>query len=943
MPTITATEQSAAGSYIDFGDPAAVRDIGAQTVLVYARPTAAGEGGLGYLISKATTAGTSWSPRMIAQDGSTTKRWTFGSSSSGSNLNPGADARAGSLVYGDWQHAAATWDGGLSGSGVTLYEGLGDLEVSPKYGSYSGSGSINSNAGGVLTLLNRHNRGRAFVGAVAYIAWWNRVLTLSELLVAQAEGPLSVPVGLILCWANGQDYGPHALTPTARTVFVAGALPPNTDLGGGGVELEGDATATVSASAGLANTPADLSGDASASVHATGTLAEQTTVVITDLDAGNGDPSAVVVTDADAQTPTVQLSHRVAAQGDGGWRHFLFAVEGVEGKTPVFRWGAAGHKFGSSGFTSAWAPVYTTDFITWTKASARTIDATWITWSFDDPLPAGTVYVASHPLGQLAHATAFAAHLLTAHAAVASPGAAANAAGVYATSPAETDDLGRAIGGNEQYAIRLQWGGVTTDGHPKRKLVMLAGIHAAGEAHAWVGFVAAVQWMLSDASPEAAAWRANWDVYLYFGLTPNGWKGGDARRNFRSTKDPNRDFRLTGLSTLQEITDLRAAVEADAGSAQVLFSWHGNCNTAARRTVYVMPPDDQAGTRRPIMQAFMDLAASKVGGVFNQVVLTDTTTDMWWGFAKLGAAISLPVELQALGESSQAEAEFVGRAWLETLQALDAAEAFAPAALEGGATGSGSAAGTLSTEIRIAAAALVSASATGSLSTAINLAGSAASATLAAGTLTTQIRLAAAAVAGGQAVGELSGAISLQGAAVTATLASGELTAQIRLDGAALAAAGATGDITTLIVLQGAAVASVLASAALTTAPNGLAGDATAGATAAGALTTAIQMVGGAQVSVIASGAVGTTVSLAGAAVAVVTATGDLVIALELSAAAVAAAVAGADLTTAITLRADAVAGAQAGGVLSGFVYVASQRRTYMARRRVRKAIAGIT
>jgi hypothetical protein len=284
------------------------------------------------------------------------------------------------------------------------------------------------------------------------------------------------------------------------------------------------------------------------------------------------------------------------------------------------------------------------------------------------------------------------------------------------------------------------------------------------------------------------------------------------------------------------------------------------------------------------------------------------------------------------------------------------------AVLEGSATAAASASGAITTAIQLAGAAILSAASTGSLSTAV--------------------QLAAQALAGGQALGDLSTAITLQGAVATATLASGDLSAQIRLDGAALAAAiasagltasillaaaaqggaqaagslstgeglegvatgaaQATGSLTTLIVLSGAAVAALLASGDLSTTPSGLVGAATAGAQASGAITTAIPLAGGAQVSVIATGDAATGVTLAGAAVAVVAATGDLVIALELSAQALASAIAGADLTTAVVMRADAVVGAQAGGTLAGVVYIASTRRTYVAPRRVRRAIAGM-
>jgi hypothetical protein len=534
----------------------------------------------------------------------------------------------------------------------------------------------------------------------------------------------------------------------------------------------------------------------------------------------------------------------------------------------------------------------------------------------------------SAPMAPNSHAAQVAAWLLANFSEVASPAASANTSGVYNVTAAESNSFGRACGGNNQYAISLSWNEPTTDGGPKRKLVMMAGIHAAGEHKSWIGFLAALQWMLLDESSEAQAFRANWDVWLYFNVTPNGVVAGDTRTNPSRSTDPNRDFSISGTSALAEINALRAAIVSDTGgSADAVIGWHGADARSTRFNLFLVPDDYAAGTRSSAIQEFMD-AGTTIFGVAPSLIKSDAGgTHAKWGAAVLGAKISLAAEMQGKGDNTLEEAQFIGQSWVKTLQAVDAAgEFWSPtgAAFSGAAQASALASGLLgASEVPLAGAAILTGTAAGSL--------------------TTAVQMAAQALAGGQAVGDLSTAIQLGGAAVSAVVSAGELTAQIRLDGAALAAALAsgalsTGDglegaatgsalasggITTLIVLRGAAVGAALAAAELSTAPSGLAGDATAGAAAAGALTTAIPLLGGAQVSVIAAGAVHTTVSLAGAAVAVVAVSGDLVVALELSADAVAAAVAGADLTTQIVMRADAVVGAQASGALGGIALLA--------------------
>ena len=942
MPTITTTELGAAGRYVDFGDPASLRDLGAQTILAYCRPTAAGEGNLGYLISK-QVGSTSWKPRLIGSAGSAC--WVLGGASGG-GLNPDAETTSGSLVFGEWVHLAATYDGGLLASGMRFFIGQNGATITEHTGrsnTYDGTGSVDSNAGGICTLLNRHNRGRAFVGDVAYVAYWNRILSLGELVTAQANGPLSVPSGLVLCWANQQDYGPNSLAPTGRSTFVAGAVPPNTALGGGAAAaLAGDAVVSVQGSGALPTTHA-LAGDATAAVQAAGAFAEQTTLLITDVDAGNANPATSEVTDAGTATPTIEVQRRTGADGDGGWRHFLFAVEGVEGKVPVFRWAKASHRFGG-GFTGAWAPVYTTDWITWTKAASRTIGATWIEWGFADPLPAGRVYVASHPLGQQAHAAPFAAYLLATYPTVAAPTPSADASGICNTTPAESDDLSRAVGANAQYAIKLAWPGPTTDGEPKRKLVVLAGMHAAGEAHSWLGFTSAVQWMLSDSSAEAAAFRSNWDVLLYFNVTANGLRGGNARWNFRSSQDPNRDWKLSGSSTLAEITALRAAIESDTGgAANVLYSFHGAADKASRFNIYVMAPDIDAGTRRPIMQAFMTLGTSIFGVANANTPYAETSTEFWWGYAKLGCALSFPVELQALGESSQAEAEFVGRAWMQTLQALDAAEWFAGAALAAAPAISVQAGGALTTATQIVSAAIIATTATGTLSTGVQLDAAAASAALAAGALTVQLRLRADALAAAVAAAGLTAALRLAASAQAGAQASGDLTAAgegAALAGNAAAAALATGSITIQIRVAGAALASAIAQGVLAGSAATLQADAIAAALATGDMETAVRLAasalassastgaltapgaGGAlqadaQAIVIAEGGLTTSILVAGAAAVVSQVTGTLDVGLTLRASAFAAAAADGMLLTQIQLNAAALAGALARATLT--------------------------
>lgn len=234
MTDIVSTELGASGRYIDLGSPAALDDIGAQTVIAYCRPSSSNPT-FGYLFSKVPS-GTVNGPRLFLHDdgNGTTARLKFGAHSTGDAGYPANanSATAGAVTYGSWQHLEATWDGGLLASGVRCYVD-GTLAQGADLASDDGSGSIVADAANPYYMMNRYGLSREFVGDLAYFAVWNRVLNATERTTVRTNGPLAVTSGLVLVWANEQDYGPNTLAPAGRSTHVAGALPPNVSLGDG--------------------------------------------------------------------------------------------------------------------------------------------------------------------------------------------------------------------------------------------------------------------------------------------------------------------------------------------------------------------------------------------------------------------------------------------------------------------------------------------------------------------------------------------------------------------------------------------------------------------------------------------------------------------------------------------------------------------------------------
>lgn len=162
------------------------------------------------------------------------------------------------------------------------------------------------------------------------------------------------------------------------------------------------------------------------------------------------------------------------------------------------------------------------------------------------------------------------------------------------------------------------------------------------------------------------------------------------------------------------------------------------------------------------------------------------------------------------------------------------------------------------------------------------------------------------------------GAAALAGGATFGATATGALSTAIPILGAAVSGATASGSLSTAISLAGAtATISATATGALS-ATIRLAGDALAGALAAGGLATGIPLAGGGSVGGAGTGDLSTGSGLAGAGAAGAAGTGILTTQITLSGAAVAQAIASGALTTTPTgLAGDGTSSSSGSGALS--------------------------
>lgn len=401
-----------------------------------------------------------------------------------------------------------------------------------------------------------------------------------------------------------------------------------------------------------------------------------TTTLITEFDSGNVSQSLSSITGPDTSNPVFVIEHRTATDvSPSGWRYITFAGDQLGGKSCEVVLNRDKMREKSTGLDAGWMMAYTTDLAddtSWVYADGRSLvggSTGTIEFVFNGPLPSGVVYFSTHPLKQNSYAAAFASELLASYSSVASPTGSADSfagsstAGVYNVTPAENDERGSPVGENDQFAIKLEFGGSTTDGKPKRKLLNLAGIHAAGEHFSWLPFESFVRELLDGTSAEASRIRSNFDVYLYFNATPNGIEAGMARWNPSRSKDPNRDFIDKDL---QEIAALTAAGEADTGGAiDAFISWH---TFAVYQSLYVAATED---TKTAGTQAMLDNLATVSG----ESVINPTGSlgvyDISWGKNILGAKASVAAELGMRATTDAAAARKVGVDWLETLSLTD--------------------------------------------------------------------------------------------------------------------------------------------------------------------------------------------------------------------------------------------------------------------------------
>lgn len=863
MPQITVTEQGGTGRYISFGDAAALRDLfnnpNGATIIAYVKP--GDQAAINYLFCKCDSSG--YGMRFT----NTTTEQLGCAVYRGGGTSQVSGATSGSYTQGTWQHwqVSHPGNGSLLGAGLNFF--IDDSASLTKTLVTDATSPIASDSGLTAMILNRTGLGRHWIGDVAYVAAWNRVLSDIERATVRTNGPLDVPSGLVFCFANGQDYGPNAVAVVDRTAQVAGSTPTNTNLGGG-IALAGAAAAVASASAAFAGSDTTLAGNAVAQASASATFNSIT--IYDTADRGTLDLTGCSVV-PNGTTPTINIKNQYSwEENASGARFCFFHVSGVNGLRPVFDVDRSNMQL--SDYTGKFKWSYTGERGTWNDFTTTTREATPNVYRSQhaDAFTQDAVYVSMANPWRVGYTLPWIQSLESSG--LISPAPSGSGSYQFETRSATTDHQGVAIAAQPLFSFKISNGAaLAPDGLPKRKLVMVSGMHASEDVGNYA-LKGAVEFLLSS-DPLAIRVLDWFDGYGYPGFAQAGRAGGAQRGDFHAAQksaDVNRAW--DGVPALETITKHKAALATDVGSTiHVFLDFHGDHTTTANTSFFEGSAGDPYGAKWD--------AAIDTHQVTTIVYSSSAEFSTGWIKANKGCPYNLTPECGYLGEWTPASKESFGAANIKAIATLIAQGEWGQVALAGAALGMASAAGALTTDIPLSGAAVATSSASGSMEA----------------------------------------QVSLSGAALAQAVSSALLSTGIVMTAAAVAQAAAQGTLITAIQMLGTAQAQAGGSGSLTTSTGGLEGTAQASASAAASLTAEIRLTGAAVAQASASGALaGASIDLAGAAVATAYAGADLTVTIALTAQALASAIASGGLTTQIVLQADATARAAAGASLSG-------------------------
>jgi len=412
------------------------------------------------------------------------------------------------------------------------------------------------------------------------------VLSLAEFQHAQLYGPLAVPLGLILCWANDTDLGPYKMRPTKTAItrgrspigisnfFLPGSafMPPAPAAGivstniSGRLKLHSSSTATHEAAAAgvaISGRVGLLRGSLQANHVADGAVisgrvglmrgATNSKRLLT-IDGASAlttiDPSLTTYRVLSDGTYEITVTPRLTYAGNNsdtadkfGWRTACFKVSGVQGaklKVVMNRYESDTAGTASSFVKAPWASTdhgyFSADKLTWTHMdTASSKDPTTtntVTISHSAAMTDDAIWISKYPRVGTDEALAWIQSLAATY-----PTMIGDVAGgssyVAATYSAQTDELGRTIPACPLLAFMVSDASLAPVSGQKKLAMFFSGVHAT-EDGGNLAMQRAVEFFCSS-DAKAISLRRGFDLIVFPIINAPGRNGGHYRTQFQST------------------------------------------------------------------------------------------------------------------------------------------------------------------------------------------------------------------------------------------------------------------------------------------------------------------------------------------------------------------------------------------------------------------------
>jgi predicted deacylase len=277
-------------------------------------------------------------------------------------------------------------------------------------------------------------------------------------------------------------------------------------------------------------------------------------------------------------TSTVFVRNRwFTGDNSAGARSCFFHVTGVNGKTPVFDIDRSNMEISNATNKFLWS--YTGAMGTWNAFTNTTRESSPNVYRVSNAtaFAQDTVYVSMQypwPVGYtLPWITTLEA---TGHVSYPPSGSGTYLYGTRtATTNGSTAGVGDVIPAQPLYGFRVGTTGNAPSGLPKKKMVLMSGLHASEDVGNYA-LKGAVDFLCSS-DPAAVSVRDWFEIFVYPVIAAAGRAGGHMRGDFENAfkaQDVNRAF--DNSPTMEAVTKIKAAIQSDAGSTvDVFFDFHG--------------------------------------------------------------------------------------------------------------------------------------------------------------------------------------------------------------------------------------------------------------------------------------------------------------------------------------------------------------------------------